>query len=824
MDDNSDTSSRGSELSPTKGEICENCGYIASTNENSEASIWNPESFEAKAEVCENCAYIESSNDNGDSSSWDSEASVAEGEVCEDCRKIGPSNDNSDTSSRVSTDAEGNICEDCRNIDFSLAFKGSNSVSFYKRIFFMDRLPGSGIISRLKHFSASCGLCKEFHIAASGFEERVGAYHLRAFCSPVLRIGSPDEHSIIAHPEHTAWLQPFPCDLKDRNHIEEAANLAMENGWTACSLTADGPGMFRPQPISERFNAVLVKKWLSACTQFHGRSCGASVPAVSVPNLVLVDCNTMRLCCDLDQPCYVALSYVWSKAAPDEGRTHSHDTIDTQFQLPPEESLSQVVRDAIYVTKELGYRYLWIDKYCINQRNDSIKMAQIETMNLIYMSADLTIIAAAGEDERYGLPGVGVGKQPLFSVEIGDHTIFHLPPEPSFNISEISNWSKRAWTLQEELLSHRRLYFSEWQVFYMCQDMLCCEARGGPEFAKDAQQMKTYSVASLSTWSPPQDVLFMVKNLARFKGRSSSMTSFGNGEERLQEFWSLLENYCRRFLTYDSDALRAFAGIRRVFEEGECPIYNIQGLPVLLSGKLESDPSLTNFIAALCWANPTPSTCRRRIDFPSWTWAGWTGRMDSLLGLDTAPMFEVDYQSILVEYEDGYRVTWKDLAKVLAAQHLKSREKKNLYHFFKTNHVMQSTGITARDFTIPKAIHLRDVPVNTRDFFSFPNPTDWTSGSFAGMRLSCGHSYVKSHYMSLTPSYLLKGLEDGTLGCVVLRVDRSFARVHLLLLQWNGATEAQRIGKIEALVGNDNPGLDDVIKKSKLIRRDIWLV
>lgn len=62
--------------------------------------------------------------------------------------------------------------------------------------------------------------------------------------------------------------------------------------------------------------------------------------------------------------------------------------------------------DALSVTKALGYRYLWVDKFCIDQTDENAKLEQIRHMDSVYECAELTIIAAAGADGSNGLPGV----------------------------------------------------------------------------------------------------------------------------------------------------------------------------------------------------------------------------------------------------------------------------------------------------------------------------------------------------------------------------------------------------------------------------------
>ena len=725
---------------------------------------------------------------------------------------------NSDASSWTSSDTEGEVCEKCRKIDFSSAF--TTSMPTFKSILSRNRLPRCNFVSTLKHYSATCELCKEFDLARANVEGRFNTYHLGAFPFPT-SLYQPDEVSTIVSPKHTVWLQPVPSGgfPDGLSALEPIAERAQMSGWTACYLTTDGPSMFRPQLIPKRFNGALVKKWLTACREFHGHVCNTSV---SVPGILLIDCETQQLCRSSYQPQYVALSYVWAKPVPSHVEMPAYPTIDGQAHLPPEDSLSQVVKDSISVTKQLGFRYIWIDKYCINQRDAAIQKEQVDNMDLIYRGAELTIIAAAGKDERHGLPGVGVERVSR-AVEVGSFTITHVPTEP-WVTSQYSRWAKRAWTFQEELLSRRRLFFSEEQVSFICHEMLCCEARGGAEFAKDPQSMKIYSAASLATANLDK-LVFMTQNIEPINVVSLSEGIVRNREERLRGLMELLSEYNARDFTYDSDALRAFAGIRRVFEEGACPIYDVQGLPVILSLELGLGRSAITLISTLCWEHHEPNKARRRTLFPSWTWAGWTNRIHFPLGLETSPEFEVDSQPILLEYEDGYKATLEELAESLTALHLKMMNKRRAHQLLQSDHDERSTGSTARDFTRPKTIQLH-APVVTAELFSFTDPTNWGTGSFAGMQFLRCLSRMTKEDMPFSPRYLLNGLAAETLGCILLRVDKDSrgyiskdkppARAHLLLLQWHGATEAHRIGKLTAVADGDesfNPA--EVIGKLK---------
>lgn len=121
-------------------------------------------------------------------------------------------------------------------------------------------------------------------------------------------------------------------------------------------------------------------------------------------------------------------------------------------------NLPRGIENAMEATTEMGFRYLWIDRYCIRQDDDSAaKHAQIQNMNLVYGSSALTIIAAAGLDPSYGLPGIGsTARDEQQSVRIGNRTVVVINNDVKEQI-RASKWDSRAWTYQEAYLSKRRL-------------------------------------------------------------------------------------------------------------------------------------------------------------------------------------------------------------------------------------------------------------------------------------------------------------------------------------------------------------------------------
>jgi hypothetical protein len=85
-----------------------------------------------------------------------------------------------------------------------------------------------------------------------------------------------------------------------------------------------------------------------------------------------------------------------------------------------------------------------------------------------YNSAQLTLIAAAGSDLSYGLPGVRKASNlPFYYERVSSAIVAYYPPVCGCSIA-YSLWFTRAWTLQEGYLSRRRLYFTNSEISLVC--------------------------------------------------------------------------------------------------------------------------------------------------------------------------------------------------------------------------------------------------------------------------------------------------------------------------------------------------------------------
>jgi hypothetical protein len=342
-----------------------------------------------------------------------------------------------------------------------------------------------------------------------------------------------------------------------------------------------------------RVDVDMLSRWMEICVEEH-KDCGEVVQS-AVPGLRVIDCGSRKVVPAPQRLRYITLSYVWGKGSSPQ--TYSEE-------LPPAGSLPQTIEDSIGLTIRLGFRYLWIDRYCIDQQSPRDVLAQCEQMDRIYANSALTLIAAAGTRLDYGLPGLGTRSRCLnVAVSIKKNESLHATREPWELIRE-SVWIMRGWTFQEGQLSKRRLFFTDAQVFFEC----------GTKSISDAESPLWRDYSPLSTPGP---------DAAYWKTLTKELP------------WSIMDciqKYSGRDLTQPNDILRAFLGVFNAFSNQAIPVQHCWGVPIWDPRQvLRADRTLAAkmthpmaFCVGLAFGIHIP---RRRHGFPSWSWAGWYGEM-----------------------------------------------------------------------------------------------------------------------------------------------------------------------------------------------------
>ncbi|KAK3991107.1 heterokaryon incompatibility protein-domain-containing protein [Cladorrhinum sp. PSN332] len=378
-----------------------------------------------------------------------------------------------------------------------------------------------------------------------------------------------------------------------------------------CSVfcLAQDPAQILERHYPSKIDYSIVRFFLDTCDEQHAEdnSGRGQSESFSIPNLRVIDCETRGIVSwtEIEETAehrYTTLSYVWGTA----------DTTTTSSADPntmPDAALL-VIEDAIQVTKFLGLRYLWIDRYCIPQDDEAARWAQIQNMGVIYQRSYLTIIAAAGEGPSYGLPAVSSRKKrPRPLVKLQSKAYLVCPPSsPSAELKtsfRFSKWNTRGWTYQEGALSKRRLLFTDSLVQFSC---VGC----GPCLAQSCACVEGI------------DCCGGLNSVELFP-------TFIKTEWPSSYFYSYVGRFWPRALTNDGDALAAFTGILKEFESlSTTPIHSLFGLPIPGDG---IDCSVTVFNSLRwdfvgLWQDDEQCLVQRRREFPSWTWLGWKTTAD----------------------------------------------------------------------------------------------------------------------------------------------------------------------------------------------------
>ncbi|KAF2190389.1 HET-domain-containing protein [Zopfia rhizophila CBS 207.26] len=261
-----------------------------------------------------------------------------------------------------------------------------------------------------------------------------------------------------------------------------------------------------------------------------------------------------------------------------------------------EPPLNPVVRDAIEVSRRLAERYLWIDALCIPQDNEIQKAKLITGMDSIYAQAFLTIVALSADSAESPLPGVRQDTRlaNIASVQLSiTRTDERLPNKflavrPSlYDVLRKGSYNSRGWTFQESCLSRRCLIFTDHGTFFHCDSGL--ESDSGMSATSDA-------------W-PERNILSSV-----FETRENSLDVC----YQYNLYTRLVFDFSKRKLTYSEDSLKAISGIFAVLSSRFGWRF-VAGMPSHLMGH------------ALLWRSASPNQLRNP-NFPSWSWAGWSGR------------------------------------------------------------------------------------------------------------------------------------------------------------------------------------------------------
>lgn len=294
---------------------------------------------------------------------------------------------------------------------------------------------------------------------------------------------------------------------------------------------------------------------------------------------------------------FVALSHCW-------GSCLTLKTLSTNIESfrvgIPIQDLPSTFKDAVKMTKLLGFDHLWIDSLCIVQDSDIDWEEQSSLMAFVYGNADLVLAASSASSTEDSFlkerQGYRESSLRLSCVKNKDSTLAlryrvlqskRIPPMPD-------PLDRRAWAFQERLLARRYLAIGSRDTSWTCMTSSACECQW-------------WRVASIGQIVNVKKLIHDAK------------------DEDLGHCWRemILGHYFQRRLTVPSDNLVALSAIASIFQEKSSSKY--------CAGIWQGD-----LIRGLLWDYHLPDAgYASDSSAPSWSWA-------SLPTLDTGHLATVN--------------------------------------------------------------------------------------------------------------------------------------------------------------------------------------
>lgn len=169
--------------------------------------------------------------------------------------------------------------------------------------------------------------------------------------------------------------------------------------------------------------------------------------------------------------------------------------LDGQHSLPLA-TLPRTFKDAVIITRLLGFRYLWIDSLCILQDSPEDWDLESSRMQNVYKNATLAIAATMTSNANAGILGHCMLPKDTYSLPLYyDSSATKMRGTLHSRRSNVrpgrsqrlprGPLTERGWTVQEKVLSTRTIHFGHEEIAWDCNTFVEIDAEPYPFFLFD---------------------------------------------------------------------------------------------------------------------------------------------------------------------------------------------------------------------------------------------------------------------------------------------------------------------------------------------------
>lgn len=374
-------------------------------------------------------------------------------------------------------------------------------------------------------------------------------------------------------------------------------------------------------PRDSRQNIKAIQTWLNNCRTEHNQCLSfqdATVVKSDRPTRILDLSNErIRLQCDFDRISnleYLTLSHVWGKDPSRQLRLVEDRVAEFQEEIL-DSGMSHIYIEAIRITRALGFQFLWIDSLCIIQDSEEDWTREASRIAAVYGNATCTL--------SYIFPPEGPFERPRKDPRNSAPCILRQPSDMSKGIYvghrfpttcdglDLRRYPlfKRAWVMQERLLSTRTVYLGLENLVWECCQLLSDELFG----SEGLSAWPTFAATPFTK----ADFATKAGDIAITTAEEPARSDQGGGIESSPKFFYSWNRLCTKYsglqLTKESDRSIAIAGIAEA-------MHKAHGLTYLAGiWKEDFQFGLLWNVSSLSWGLERRFD-KHSCDIPSWSW------------------------------------------------------------------------------------------------------------------------------------------------------------------------------------------------------------